>query len=423
MAREIKKLSARTVATLTTPGRHSDGEGLYLVVDKSGARRWLFMFRWDGKRQEMGLGGVNTVSLAEARDKAAEARKQVHDGVNPITARTSAKTARRERQTFGPFADELIEGKKDRWRSRITLWLWTKKFREQTASIRDLPLDEITTEHVLAILKPMWVTRVSAMQVRGRIEDVLDAAKALGHRSGENPARWRGHLANLLPKAPKGTKIKHFPAMHHELVPAFIAQLRERNTVISLALEFTILCASRTNEVLGATWGEMDLENRIWTIPGPRMKAGLEHRVPLTDRAVEIIDTVRKVAFPGLTGPNDFVFPGSRRGMPIHPVGLLQMVKKRLQLKDITVHGFRSTFRDWCGECTSFPRELAELSLSHAVGDLTERSYRRRDALDRRRKLMEAWASFCGSSSEGAPSNVLPLKVAKGHRRSLLSVA
>jgi integrase len=265
--------------------------------------------------------------------------------------------------------------------------------------LREKPLDEIRTDDVLAALKPIWQTKSeTASRLRGRIERVLDAAKARGLRSGENPARWRGHLDHLLPKRQKLTR-GHHPALPYLDVPAFVADLRNRETVAALALEFTILNASRTGEVLGAKWDEIDREAAIWTIPRERMKAGREHRVPLTDRGLEILDAVEKVR----TG--DYVFPGQRRGKPLSGMAM-EMLLRRMKIEKATVHGFRSSFRDWAGECTPFPREIAEAALAHTVGDETERAYRRGDALEKRRKLMAAWAAFCEPKEK---SNVVPL--------------
>lgn len=391
MAREVKKLSARTVTTLTKPGRHGDGDGLYLVIDPSGARRWLFLFRWQGKLKEMGLGGVSTVSLAEARDKAADARKQVKAGINPIEAKREAEAAAEAGKTFGQFADELVEDIKDGFRNEKHKWQWSHTLKTYAASLRPVPIDAVSTEHVLDVLKPLWSTKQeTAARLRGRIERVLDAAKAKGIRTGDNPARWRGHLDHLLPRRQKLQR-GHHPAMPYLDVPDFVVDLRKRDATAALALELTILCASRSGEVLGATWGEFDRKAKVWTIPGKRMKAGLEHRVPLTERALAILDAAEKMK------QNEYVFPGARKGKPLSNMAMANLLKKRMKHEGLTVHGFRSSFRDWAGECTAFPRDVAEAALAHVVGDETERAYRRGDALAKRRKLMDAWARYISS--------------------------
>jgi integrase len=403
MAREVKKLSARTVTTLTKPGRHGDGDGLYLVVDKSGARRWLFLFRWQGKLKEMGLGGVSTVSLAEARDKSAEARKQLRSGINPIKAKREAEAADEVGKTFGQFADELVEDIKGGFRNEKHKWQWSHTLKTYAASLRPIPIDAVSTEHVLDVLKPLWSSKQeTASRLRGRIERVLDAAKAKGNRTGDNPARWRGHLDHLLPRRQKLQR-GHHPAMPYADVPDFVADLRQRDATAALALEFTILCASRSGEVLGATWAEFDRKTKVWTIPGKRMKAGLEHRVPLTERALAILEAAEKMK------QNEYVFPGARNGKPLSNMAMANLLKKRMKHEGLTVHGFRSSFRDWAGECTAFPREVAEAALAHVIGDETERAYRRGDALEKRRKLMDAWARFVGAPKAKA-DNVTPIR-------------
>jgi integrase len=387
MARQVKRLSTRAVATLTKPGRHADGDGLYLVIDQSGARRWLFLFRWGGKLKEMGLGGVSSVSLSDARKKAADARRTLARGRNPIEERRAAAAARDGRTTFGVFADKLVEDLAHGFRSAKHLAQWSMTLTIYAAALRTKPLDAIGTDDVLGVLAPIWQTRhATASRLRGRIERVLDAAKAKGLRSGENPARWRGHLDKLLSGRRKLMR-GHHAAMEYPDVPAFVCELREREAVAGMALEFCILNASRSGEVLGAKWPEIDRPAKVWTVPAERMKSGREHRVPLTLRALEIIERAETIRV------GEFVFPGQRRGRPLSPMSM-QLVLRRMRVENATVHGFRSSFRDWAGECTAFPREVAEGALAHTIGDETERAYRRGDALEKRRKLMEAWAAF-----------------------------
>jgi integrase len=403
MARAIKKLNARQVATLTQDGRYSDGGGLYLVVGPGASRRWAFLFRWCGKLKEMGLGSLNSVSLADARKRAGEARRVLTDGRNPIEERRTRAAERDATTTFGAFADELVKALSHGFRNQKHKAQWAMTLARYAAPLRSKRLDDIATDDVLAVLQPLWQTRPeTASRLRGRIERVLDAAKAKGLRKGENPARWRGHLDALLPKRQRLTR-GHHAAMAFDEVPAFVANLRPSESVSALALEFLVLTAARSGEVLGARWDEIDMNAKLWAIPAARMKAGREHRVPLSSRALAILRSVEKVR----TG--DYVFPGQRRGTPLS-VMALAMVLRRLRLEKVTVHGFRSAFRDWCGEATAFPRDVAEAALAHAVGDMTERAYRRGDALEKRRKLMSAWAAFIEPK---AGSNVIPITKAR----------
>ncbi|HJW78232.1 MAG: tyrosine-type recombinase/integrase [Microvirga sp.] len=401
MARQVNRLSARTAATLSKPGRHSDGNGLYLVVDPSGAKRWLFLFRWDGKLKEMGLGGLSTTPLIHARERALEARRVLAGGRNPIDARRAAEAARQSAATFGAFADELVKDLSHGFRNEKHKGQWVTTLATHAAALRDRPLDQISTNDVLGVLAPIWQTKhETAVRLRGRIERVLDAAKAKGLRTGENPARWRGHLDKLLSKRRKLAR-GHLAALPYPGVPEFVAKLRERQAVAALALEFCIITASRSGEVFDARWDEIDRKAKVWTVPPERMKGGREHRVPLSERALEILDQVETIR------TSDYVFPGKLRAAPLSSATMHQVLR-RMKIEDATVHGFRSSFRDWAGECTSFPREIAEAALAHVVGDKTERAYRRGDALEKRRKLMEAWSGFL--SATRAAGTVVPLR-------------
>ena len=399
MARQLNRLSPRKVATLSKPGRHADGGGLYLVVGPGRSRRWVFLFRWGGKLKEMGLGGLSSVPLAEARRRAEEARRVLANRRNPIIDRRAEEAKRAAATTFGAFADALLPEILHGFRNQKHAAQWAMTLRTYAGPIRDKSLDEISTDDVLSVLKPIWQTKSeTASRVRGRIERVLDAAKAKGLRSGDNPARWRGHLANLLPRRHKLAR-GHLAAMAYPDVPIFLERLRLVQGLSALALEFCVLAAARSGEVLGARWAEIDRNARVWTIPAQRMKAGREHRVPLTDRMLAILDQAETVR------TSDFVFPGQKRGRPLS-VMALEMVLRRMKVENATVHGFRSAFRDWAGEATTFPREVAEAALAHTVGDSTERAYRRGDALEKRRKLIEAWETYCGRKASG---NVVPL--------------
>ena len=306
MARVDKKLSPRGVETIATPGRHSDGNGLYLVVDESGARRWLYMFRWEGKLKEMGLGGFPAVSLAKARAKAQAAREVRDEGKNPIVQRRASEQAS---VTFGACADELVGSLEAQWRNDKHRAQWRMTLKEYASDLRPLALDAITTERVLEVLQPIWSTKPeTAARLRGRIERVLDAAKARGLRTGENPARWRGHLDHLLPKRQKLTR-GHHRALPYSELPGFVAELRARKAPAARALEFLILTSARTSEALGARWGEIDTKAAVWTVPAERMKAGREHRVPLSAHALEVL---------GDRGaPDALIFPGQVEGSPL----------------------------------------------------------------------------------------------------------
>jgi integrase len=389
VARKVNRLTWRAVTAMKEPGLHADGGGLYLSVDKTGAKRWAFLFQWRGARKEMGLGSIALVDLKEAREQALAARKLVAANINPIEERKTRR-ATAEAATFGEVADQLITDLAAGWRNPKQEGQWKLSLEVHAKEIRGLPVASISTEDVLAVLKPIWAkTPETASRTRGRIERALDAAKAKGLRVGDNPARWRGHLALLLAKRQRLTR-GHFPAMPFSEVAAFMAELKDRPATAARALEVTLLTACRTGEVLGATWREVDLKGALWIIPAERMKAGVEHRVPLSPKVVEILTALRLED----TRPAHYVFPGFRDGRPLSNMAM-EMLLRRMGHTDITVHGFRSTFRDWAGEATNFAREVAEAALAHTIGNAVERSYRRGDALLKRRKLMEAWANYC----------------------------
>jgi integrase len=381
------KLTARG-ATTSKPGRYGDGGGLYLVVSATGARKWVFRFTFAGKVTEAGLGSANVVSLADARDEAHQARKLIKAGENPIAVKRQAALKAADTPNFGVVADELISSKQREWRNEKHRAQWRASLTTFAAALRPLPIDEIDTAAILAVLKPLWLSKPeTAARLRGRIEAVLDAGKAKGHRSGENPAAWRGHLAHLLPKRAILSR-GHHSAMDYREVPKLIAKLRESGSVSAMALEFCILTAARSGEVYGLKWSEIDLSDKVWTLPPARMKAGRQHRVPLSGRAVEILQTLVEAK------TSDYAFPSPRSRNALSHVAMAK-VMGRLKIKDATVHGFRSAFRDWCGESTSFPREVAEAALAHTIGDKAEQAYRRGDALEKRRAMMESWAQWC----------------------------
>jgi integrase len=400
MARSINKLSSRTVETVKAPGRYSDGGNLYLSISANGGRRWVFMYRFAGKQREMGLGSASRAgtSLARARDLAAEARMALAAGLDPLEVRKAARQAERIFPTFGECADAFIETHRSSWRNDKHIAQWTMTLTTHCAPIRAMPIDKIDTEAVLKVLQPIWERLPeTAKRLRGRIEKVLDAAAVRGFRTGENPARWRGHLQNLLAR-PKTLSRGHHAALPYEQLPDFMAQLRARHSLAARALEFAILTACRSGEVRSARWDEIDLAKAVWVIPAGRMKAGKEHRVPLSDRAVALL-----MALQG-TRTSDFIFPGTSSGKPLSGMAMAMQLR-RMKADDITVHGFRSTFRDWASENTTFPHEVCEQALAHAIGNKTEAAYRRGDLFEKRRKLMEAWAAYC----EPKPSNVVTI--------------
>jgi len=382
---KLNRLSARAVAALTAPGRHADGGGLYLLVKASGAKSWVFMWSRQGRQREMGLGSILGVALAVAREKAAEARVDLAAGRDPLGTRDRLKG-----KTFGDLADAHVRSMSPQWRNPKHVAQWIMTLTKYAAPLRPKTAAAITTDDVLDVLRPLWETKPeTASRVRGRIEAVLDAAKAQGLRTGDNPARWRGHLDQLLPRRAKLSR-GHHAAIKIDDVPSFMVSLGKTSGIAALALRFTVLTAARTGEAIGATWSEFDLDKGLWTVPAERMKAGREHRVPLSAAAIALVKSLREFS------RGDFLFPGLKPGRPISNMAMDKSVRDAGL--DFTVHGFRSTFKDWATERTSFPHELSEMALAHTIKDKTEAAYRRGDMLEKRRELMEAWAGFCQSS-------------------------
>lgn len=390
--RTLNKLDPRTAATIKTPGRHSDGGGLYLSVDPTGRRRWVFMYARDGKRTELGLGGGRDLSLANARKEAVTLRAVLASGGDPRSARE-----KQERKTFGECADAYVEAMQPSWRNAKHAAQWAMTLTKYAAPIRARMVETIATRDVLEVLQPLWQrTPETAERLRGRIENVLDAAKAKGLRTGENPARWRGHLDQLLPKRQRLSR-GHHAALPYADVPAFMANLRGREATAARALEFAILTAARSGEVLGATWGEIDLNGAVWTVPAVRMKGGREHRVPLSARAVELLEGMQAARDAEKAKPSDPVFPTAKAGKPLSSMAMA-MLLRRMEV-NVTAHGFRSAFRDWASETTGFPHEVCEMALAHTIGNKAEAAYRRGDLFDKRRGLMGAWASYCAAGA------------------------
>lgn len=391
MPKRSQQLSTKTVQT-AGPGRWSDGGNLYLCVAPSGARRWAFIYRAPGGRQrEMGLGSAGQfgVSLADARQLAAEARRLLHFGRDPLDFRREADA---RMPNFGDFADEYINTQEAGWKNDKHIAQWKMTMTKLTAPLRNLRICDVTVEHVLAVLNPIWLkTPETARRTRSRIETVLDAAKARKFRVGENPARWRGHLDKLLPRQPKSGK--HHAAMPFADAPGFVAWLRRLDRTTAEALELTILTACRTTEVLQAEPREFDLEKRIWTIPKERMKAERPHLVPLSKRAAAIVRVRLKAS--GKDAP--FLFPGQKEGRPYSDMAMLKLLDD-LGIKDATVHGFRSTFRDWARVVAKAEDDAIEISLAHIVGSKTKRAYARDQLLLERAALMERWARYLSPS-------------------------
>jgi len=403
MARTLQKLTDLVVRSAKLKaGRHSDGGGLYLNVSPTGSKSWLFMWARNGKRREMGLGPYPDVSLAKARGLASENREAVAAGRDPI-----AEKAKEEEPTFSECVTKFLDSVESQWRNEKHRAQWRSTLTDHCEVLKSIKVSSVTTNDVLKVLTPIWtVLPETASRLRGRIERVLDFAKAKGWRTGENPALWRGHLKSVLPARQKLTR-GHHAAMNYEEVPGFIADLQTAEAMAARALEFLILSAARSGEVLGAKWSEIDVAGKVWTVPKERMKAGREHRVPLTDRALSILSPLLEHK-PKSTG---YVFPGQKKDRPLSVMSMT-MLMRRMKLGQYTVHGFRSAFRDWAGDKTTFPREIAEAALAHRVGDETERAYRRSDALAKRRKLMEAWEKYLTTIKAAKPENVIAFPAA-----------
>lgn len=392
------------------PGRHADGCGLHLLVKESGARSWVYRFMLSGKSRDIGLGaaGPDGISLSQARDARDALRLKVKAGIDPLEERqrdaaealAAAQAAQVAGITFKAVAETYIGANEGGWRNDKHRQQWKNTLATYVYPvIGELPVAEVGTAHVLQILEPIWKTKAeTASRVRGRMETILDAAKARGYREGENPARWRGHIAQILPVRSRLTR-GHHKAMPYEAIPAFVDALHKREAVAALALEFTILTAARTSEVTGANWDEVDLDKAIWTIPASRMKAGKDHRVPLSARAVEILKATE-----GLR--KEWLFPATKGGKMS---GMAMTMLLRRMRVDVTVHGFRSGFRDWSAECTGYAHEVAEMALAHAIENKVERAYRRGDLFDKRRRLMNDWATYCATTPT-AGDKVTPIR-------------
>lgn len=394
MPKRAAGLTARQVGTKKGPGLFADGGGLYLRIRGAHSRSWIFRYQTRGRRRDMGLGATDVVTLAEARELALEARRAVARGVDPISARRRdrdrAATAAAKTMTFSECARAYIGAHEAGWRNAQHKYQWRQTIDSYVNPVfGSVPVQDVDLGMVMRVLEPLWTSKTeTAKRIRGRIESVLDWATTRDFRKGDNPARWRGHLENLLPKPSKVRAVEHYAALPYAEIGTFMVELRQREGIAARALEFAILTAARTGEVIGARWDEIDNNERVWTIPAARMKAGKEHRVPLSDGALAIVEHMMSVR------QNHFVFPGAKANQPLSNMAMLMMLRG-MGHPDLTAHGFRSTFSDWCAERTSFPTEVREMALAHAVGDKVEAAYRRGDLFQKRRMIMDAWANFC----------------------------
>ncbi|WP_333877712.1 tyrosine-type recombinase/integrase [Methylobacter sp.] len=403
MSKSKNGLTVKAVEHKKTPGYYADGGNLYLRVSKTFKKTWAFIYKRDGKRTEIGLGSVDDITLAEARIKrdgdAANGVRGLNEllrsGIDPLFEKqrqtNEDKAQRAKFMTFSQCADAYINAHRAGWKNPKHIQQWQNTLSQYAFPVfGDLDVKAIDTGLITKCLEPIWLTKnETAGRVRGRIESILDWATVHEYREGVNPARWRGHLDKLLAKQSKVQKTEHHKALPYMEINAFIGQLHRQDGIAAKCLEFTILTAARTGETIGATWDEIELDAKTWTIPAVRMKAEREHRVPLSADALTILNDMAAVRI------NDYVFPSTKKGLS--NMAMLAVLK-RMDRADITVHGFRSTFRDWAAESTAYPGEVVEMALAHAIKNLTEAAYRRGDLLEKRSRLMEEWARYCKTS-------------------------
>jgi integrase len=398
MAQKIQRLTALAVSRASTPGLYADGAGLYLRVGRGGSKSWALRYMLKGKPREIGLGALTKVSLADARKKASDARLLLGAGRDPLTERRAEETRRAAAEklaaahttTFDKCADAYISAHEAGWKNSKHRQQWRNTLTTYVSPVfGSVPVQDVNIDHVMGVIEPIWNTKTeTARRVRGRIEVILDWAKVRGYRTGENPARWRGHLSHMLPARSKVRAVRHHAALPYAEISTFMKELREIEGTGASALEFLILTAARTSEVIYARWAEVDLKSGVWIIPAERMKGGREHRVPLAPAATAVLKRMKQ-----LNG--EYVFPGRTPDSSLSNMALL-MTLRRMDRGDITSHGFRSTFRDWAAERTNFPSEVVEMALAHTIESKTEAAYRRTDLFDKRRRLMGAWAEHCG---------------------------
>lgn len=409
-AMAINKLKHTQVKAAKETGRVSDGGGLYLQISKTGTKSWLFRFKLHGKTHEMGLGSFNDYDLTEARDKRDAARKLVKEGINPIKQRDKerreAQAKEQSSKTFKECAEEYLETQKSEWKSTVHYNQWNNTLRDYAYPIfGEWPVDHVNLEAVKQVLNPIWHTKTeTADRLRGRIERILDWARIEGYRTGENPARWRGHLKIIFPTPSKIKRVKHHPYLPYKHIGSFMKAIRQRTSNSARAVEFLILCGSRTQEIRLATWDEINLDEKTWTIPAERMKGGIEHIVPLGKHCLDLLGNLSKIK------GEKFIFPSTRSKKPLADMTLLKLSKsiaKDIYNGPITNHGFRTTFRTWVAEQTNFTSEAAEFCIAHKLKDKTEAAYQRSNLLDKRRIIMTAWANYCNDIKA---DNVLEFK-------------
>jgi integrase len=397
VAQGIHRLSNTKIEKTTRRGLHADGGGLYLQVAANGSRSWLFRYSRHDRTRHVGLGPTHTVNLDQAREKARNCRRLLHDGIDLLdhknAQRVAARLAAAKSMTFDECRDAYIDSHKAGWKNKKHAEQWRSTLKTYVTPVfGTLPVQAVDTTLVMKTLDPIWKTKPeTASRLRGRIEAILSWATVRGYRQGENPARWKGHLDQLLPACSKVRPVKHHEALPYAKIGAFMAELRGRDAIAARALEFLVLNASRTAEVLCARWPEIDSDHRVWTIPAERMKGKREHRVPLSDAALAVIETMKTVR------DGDYIFPGAKRGKPLSNMALL-MLLERMGYANLTAHGFRSTFRDWAAERTNFQNEVVEMALAHVIPSKAEAAYRRGDLFEKRRLLMTAWSEYCAKT-------------------------
>jgi integrase len=390
------KLTAIQVARAATPGMYSDGQGLYLQVTHAGAKSWIYRYQLHGKQHYLGLGSASAITLKRARELLAEPRRLRAEGIDPVETRRAQRSAARlaaaKGVTFRQCAESYFATHEHAWKSEVHRQQWrTSVQTDAYPALGSLSVQDIDTSLVLEVLRPIWKAKpVSANRLRSRIENILDAAKSADLRTGDNPARWAGHLENLLPSPRKMRSVEHYAALPYRDIPGFMIALRTRDGLSARALELAVLTATRASEVVGARWNEVDFDQRTWTISAARMKAGKEHKIPLSACAAELLRDLHAVR------SGDFVFPG-RSGKGISTAAMLKTLAA-MGRSDLTVHGFRSTFRDWAAERTAFPNEVVEMALAHAIKGAVEAAYRRGDLFEKRARVMTAWSEFCAQA-------------------------
>ena len=401
-------LTVKGIAKTTAAGRYRDDKGLYLQVTKTGAKSWVLRYEREGKERMMGLGPLHAFTLEEARERARLARQKLADGIDPLADRERERSERELAKsrviTFKDAAEGYFEMHKGRWKNEKHAAQFLSTLEAYAyPTIAKLSVADIDTAHIIEILDPIWATKnETASRVRGRIENVLAWSTIRGHRTGDNPARWQGHLSTAMVNGKR--QVRNHPALPYGEVGTFVSALRQREGIAARALEFAILTAARTGEIIGATWSEVDLDEAVWTVPAGRMKARKEHRVPLMARAVEILRNMPR--------EGDIIFVGAKKDTAISNMSMAAVLKRMgVEPQRATVHGFRSTFRDWAAEQTAYPSDVVEMALAHTIKNKVEAAYRRGDLFDKRQRLMEEWANFCATAS-GTGSNVTPIREA-----------